>query len=139
MQKTRQDFLNDGNPTDIPMRLGELRFGDFLASIAKGGEIDSDARTVTTNVHSFADANGVAQYGIILSVVATAGGTTGPCSVILSGSPATTQVKVEMIDGVPKLTFAGADAVTACKCRWIRVPTTRKGLSWLAALAETVA
>jgi len=136
MQKTFQTYLNDGNPTDIPMRLGQLNFGDFLASFAKGGEIDSADRTVSTNVHVFADANAVEQYGTILKVVATAGGVTGPCSIVFSGTPLTTQCKVTMSGGRPTLTFAAGDAVTGCRCHWILTPKTRDGLTWLAKLAE---
>ena len=139
MQKTFQKFLNDGNPTDIPMRLGQLNFGDFIASWAKGGEVDSADRTVTTHVHNFADAAGEAQYGVVLSVRVVAGGVTGPFSIIETGTPTTTQVKVESVAGVPKLTFAAADAVTTCRCRWIAVPRTRDGKSWLVKLAEGVA
>lgn len=139
MQKTIQTYLNDGNPTDIPMRLGQLNFGDFLASFAKGGEIDAADRTVTTNVHVFADSNAVEQYGVILSVVSTAGTTTGPFTKVFAGTPTTGQVKVTMSDGRPTLTFAVADAVTACRCHWIAVPKTRDGLTWLAKLAEVVA
>ena len=139
MQKTFQKFLNDGNPTDIPMRLGQLNFGDFIASVAKGGEADSADRTVTTHVHNFADSAGEAQYGIILSVRAVAGGVTGPFAIVETGTPTTGQVKVESIAGVPRLTFAAGDAVTTCRCRWIALPKTRDGKSWLAKLAEVVA
>lgn len=139
MEKTFQTFLNDGNPTDIPMRLGELNFGDFIASFAKGGEVDAADRTVTTHVHLFVDANGIEQYGVVLGVRAVAGGVTGPFSIVEAGTPTTTQVKVEYVAGQPKLTFAAADAVTTCRCRWILVPRTRYGTSWLAKLAEKVA
>jgi hypothetical protein len=138
MNKTTKAFLNDGNPTDLPMRLGILNFGEYLESVAKGGEVDSVARTVATDVHAFVDSSGVAQQGIVLSVRVSAGGVTGPFSIIESGTPATTQVKVTMSAGQPTLTFAAADAVTACFCRWIKVPYTRDGVTWVAKLAESV-
>lgn len=81
--------------------------------------VDATERTVSTNVHAMVDAAGNKQYGFIISVEATTGGTTGPCSIV-SGTPLTTQVKVEYLsDGQPQLTFAGADAVTGCKVHWV--------------------
>ena len=137
MLKTFQTLLNDGNPTDIPMRLGQLNFGDFLASFAKGGEVDTADRTVTTHVHEFADSAGVEQYGVILSVRAVAGGTAGEKAIVETGTPLTGQVKVESVAGRPKLTFAVGDAVTTCRCRWILVPRCRNGNSWVTMLAES--
>lgn len=139
MQKTFKAFLNDGNPTDMPQKLGILNIGEFIESISKGGEVDAVARTVASDVHVFADADAVAQYGTILSVRVSAGGVTGPFSIIETGTPATTQVKVTMSGGQPTLTFAAADAVTACFCRWIKTPLCRDGVSWAAKLAENVA
>lgn len=139
MQKTFQAFLNDGNPTDLPQKLGILNIGTFLAGLAKGGEVDAASRTVTSDVHTFVDADGVAQYGIILGVRSSAGTTTGPFSIIETGTPTTTQVKVTYsAAGQPVLTFAAADAVTACRCRWIKIPLCRDGLTWAAKLAESV-
>jgi hypothetical protein len=139
MNKSFQTFLNDGNPTDIPMRLGQLRIGDFLASIAKGGEVDAASRTVTDDVHTFVDSSGTAQYGIVLGVQVTAGGVTGPFDIIYTGTPVTTQVLLEATKGQPKLTFAAADAVTACRCHWVKIPTTRgDGKTWFDKLAEVV-
>lgn len=138
MQKTFQAFLNDGNPTDLPQKLGILNIGTFLAGLAKGGEVDAADRTVTTNVHAFVDADGVAQYGIVLGVRAVAGGVTGPFSIIETGTPTTGQVKVTYSAGQPTLTFAAGDAVTTARCRWIKIPLTRDGLTWVAKLAESV-
>lgn len=137
MLKTFQTLLNDGNPTDTPMRLGQLNFGDFLASFAKGGEADTANRAVTTHVHEFADATGIEQYGVILSVRAVAGGVTGPMAIVETGTPLTGQVKVESAAGRPKLTFAAGDAVTACRCRWVFVPRCRNGNSWVTMFAES--
>ena len=140
MQKTFKAFLNDGNPTDMPQKLGILNIGEFIESISKGGEVDAVARVVDTHVHVFADASAVAQYGTILSVRVSAGGVTGPFLIVETGTPASGEVKVTMSSsGQPTLTFAAADAVTACFCRWIKTPLCRDGVTWAAKLAENVA
>ena len=139
MQKTFKAFLNDGSPSDLPQKLGILNIGDFLESWSKGGEVDTADRTVTTHVHTFADANAVAQYGVILGVRATVGGTTGYCEILEAGTPSSGQCTVTYVAGQPVLTFAAADAVTGARCRWIKVPLTRDGVSWAAKLAENVA
>lgn len=140
MQKTFKAFLNDGSPSDLPQKLGILNIGTFLAGFAAGGEVDAVARTVASDVHVFADANAVAQYGVVLSVRVSAGGVTGPFLIVETGTPASGEVKVTMsAAGQPTLTFAAADAVTACYCRWIKVPLCRDGTTWAAKLAETVA
>lgn len=72
-------------------------------------------------------------------VRAVAGGVTGRCDIVETGTPTTGQVKVENTSGQIKLTFAAGDAVTTCRARWIAVPRTRDGKSWLAKLAEIVA
>ena len=138
MQKTFKAFLNDGNPTDIPQKLGILNIGDFLSGLAKGGENDAASRTVTADVHAFVDSAGVAEYGIVLGVRASAGGVTGPFAIVETGTPTTGQVKVTYSAGQPTLTFAAADAVTAARCRWIKIPLCRDGLTWVAKLAESV-
>lgn len=98
-------------------------FGQLLAGMAKP-TVDATERTVTTHVHVMADANGNAQYGWILSVEATTGGTTGPCSIV-SGAPNTTEVQVayDATTGRPTLTFAAGDAVTGCKVHWVNTGT----------------
>ena len=139
MQKTFQAFLNDGNPTDLPQKLGILNIGTFLAGLAKCGEVDAADRTVTTHVHAFVDSSGVAQYGIVLGVRAVAGSVTGPFSIIETGTPSTTQVKVTYsATGQPTLTFAAGDAVTTARCRWISIPLCRDGVPWVTKLAESV-
>ncbi len=50
--------------------------------------------------------------GLILAVDVTAGDTTGPMTILSTGTPATGQVLVEYAAGVPTLTFAADDAVT---------------------------
>lgn len=132
--KTLKDAMNDGGH-DLRQALGRLNFGDMLAAMVNP-TVDAEARAVADHVHNFADSDEAPQYGRVLAVQATVGGTTGPCSIVLAGTPATTQVKVEYTGGRPKLTFAAGDAVTACLCYWIETPLTRDGTSPAALLAS---
>jgi hypothetical protein len=66
------------------------------------------ALVVTTHVHI------MAQAGWVLQVHATAGGAAGVKTVIATGAPSAGQVRVDYTAGVPTLTFAAADAITAC-------------------------
>lgn len=64
---------------------------------------------VTANVATLGKA------GYVFAIEATAATSPGPKSQIQSGSPAAGQVDVQYdADGVPTLTFNGADAVTEC-------------------------
>lgn len=138
MTDTLKASLNRGNPTDVPMRLGQLNIGDQLEGYFSLG-IDSANRTVTSDTVSLVDSSGNPEYGHVLAVQATTGGTTGPCSIILTGTPATTQVLLEDAgNGQPKLTFAGADAVTACRVQMIKHKLTRDGTAPQVAMAREV-
>lgn len=130
--------LDRGNPTEVPQNLGILRIGSQLVAMASMG-IDAADRTVTTHVCTLVDSSGNAEYGHVLAVHATAGGTTGPCAVVLTGTPTTGQVKLEDAgDGQPKLTFAAADAVTGCRVQMMKFVTSRHGQSLQDALQREV-
>jgi hypothetical protein len=132
------ESLDRGNPTDVPMRLGQLKIGSQLRASASLG-LDSANRTVTSHVCLLVDSSGNAEYGHVLAVQATTGGTTGPCAVILTGTPTTGQVLIEDAgNGQPRLTFAAADAVTACRVQMIKSVSTRDGTSMQAALEREV-
>lgn len=123
-QMTVQELANEPALVGAEQTLKLTGFGAMIAGLALP-TMDADARTVTTHVHAMADANGVKQYGAPIAVYATAGGTTGPCSIV-PGTPATTEVKLEFLaDGQPKLTFNTSDAVTACKVYWVNTGTYR--------------
>lgn len=138
MTDTLKTALNKGNPTDVPMRLGQLNFGSQLEAYASLG-IDSANRTVTAHVCQLVDANGDPEHGHVLSVHATAGGSAGPKTIILTGAAAAGQVLLEDAgNGQPKLTFAVADAITACRVQMIKQPLTRSGVPLRTALAAEV-
>jgi hypothetical protein len=124
MNRTMQADLNIGSPSSVPNDLGRLNFGSVLMALFSP-TIDSANRTVTTHVHEMTDSSGNAEYGIILGVQVTAGGTTGAFKLTCNGTPNTGEVKVEFTAGRPKLTFAAGDAVTACRCYWIKWPNAR--------------
>lgn len=132
------ESLNRGNPTDVPMRLGQLKFGAQLKAMAGTG-IDSANRTVTAHVCVLADSSGNAEYGHVLQVHATVGGSAGPKSIILTGVPAAGEVLLEDAgSGQPKLTFAVADAVTACRVHRLAFVATRDGSAMQVALEREV-
>jgi len=107
---TVQEALDISNPNDIPDMLRKVRLGTILAGMLVP-VTDANARTVTADVCVLTTA------GTVLAVTATAGGTTGNFRLVASGmTPATTQVAVSYsAEGIATLTFAAADAVTACK------------------------
>lgn len=131
--RTKAEQLDEGaptatDPTDADLRAwsdafyGALigrstsptKFGFFLSRIAR----TVDGATVTANVHT------AALPGPVLHVQATAGTSTGPKIVVLSGTPASGQVKIETnaATGRDTLTFAADDAVTACMYRQQAMP-----------------
>jgi len=75
------------------------------------------SQTVTTHVHTAAEA------GYVVAVEATTGTYTGRLEVLTAGTPTATSEVTVTYDGagVPTLTFAAADAVTACS--YLLIPT----------------
>lgn len=138
MTDTIKTALNKGNPTDVPMRLGQLNIGSQLEAFAASG-IDSANRTVTANVCLLVDSAGDPEYGHVLAVHATTGGSTGAKTIILTGVPAAGSVLLEDAgNGQPRLTFAAGDGVTACRVHMIKQPLTRNGSPLRTALAAEV-
>ena len=87
-------------------------FGDFLR---RTGSV-SLALTVTTNTVTVGP-------GAVLAVQSTTGSVTGPMAIIVSGAPATGQVKVEpQSNGTQKLTFESGDAVTEAGVYLLTLP-----------------
>ena len=117
-RRTVQDILDGPTPGPLCDALKYIAFGTLLAGLTSP-TIDGANRTVTAHICEMVDSNGYEQYGAVLAVHATAGGATGPKAVILTGVPAAGQVLLEYVSGQPKLTFAVADAVTACRVHWI--------------------
>lgn len=77
--------------------------GSPVPTLVTGQAVSSNAATLPS-------------AGYVQQVQATAGTTVGVKTIILSGTPATGQVAVTYsAGGVPTLTFATADAVTACE------------------------
>jgi hypothetical protein len=69
--------------------------------------------TAVTDVAVAADTVTLPNGGVVQAVQATTATTTGPKTIIVSGTPATTQVRVDYdANGIPTLTFAAADVVT---------------------------
>lgn len=134
--RTVKDQINDGG-TDLRQGLGRLNFGTMLENFASP-TVDAADRTVDSHIHEMTDSAGEAEYGIILHVHANAGGSAGPKAVITTGAPGAGQVLVEYTAGRPKLTFAAADAITTCRCHWLKMPLTRDGESTVATLAREV-
>jgi len=81
------------------------------------------ARTVTGAVVA-GDAHKAALPGPVLHVQATAGTSTGPKIVIVTGTPGAGQVRIDtdLGDGRDTLTFAAGDAVTTCAYRQQAMP-----------------
>lgn len=138
MTQTLQTALNKGNPTDLPMRLGQLNIGDQLEAYAASG-IDTANRTVTADVCLLVDGSGEPEYGHVLTVHATAGGSAGPKAIILTGTPSAGQVLLQDAgNGQPRLTFAAADTVSACRVQMLKTKVARNGQPLRAALAQEV-
>lgn len=114
---TVQQALDIAQPNDIPDMLRKVSVGTILAGMLVPAT-DTNARTVTAHVCVLTTA------GMVLAVTVTAGGVTGNFSPIAAGmTPATTQVAVSYsAEGVATLTFAAADAVTACKVQKTTFP-----------------
>lgn len=121
-EKTVQNLLTYPDPGQICDALRKAGFAQLLAGLS-APTIDASARTVTTHVCSFVDSNGDAEYGFVLNVESTAGSTTGVMHIVVDKAPATGEVKLEYVDGQPKLTFNAGDAVTACKAHWVSTGT----------------
>lgn len=135
---TIKEVLNNGKPTDVPMGFGLLNFGSQLEGYFSLG-IDAADRTVTSHVCTLVDSAGEAEYGHVLAVHATVGGVTGPFSIVLTGTPTTTQVLLEDAgDGQPKLTFAAADAVTGCRVQMLKHKATRDGTAPQVAMTREI-
>lgn len=117
-RRSVQAILDGPTPGPLCDALKYIAFGTIIAGLLSP-TIDNANRTVTAHICEMVDSNGYEQYGVVLAVHATAGGATGPMAVILTGVPAAGQVLLEYVSGQPKLTFAVADAVTACRVHWI--------------------
>lgn len=111
---TRQDTESQATA------LREVCLGSALDGLSLP-TIDAADRTVTANVCAMEISAGIPAAGVVLSVHATVGGSTGPKAKVLTGVPAAGQVLIayNATTGQPTLTFAGADAVTACRVEWV--------------------
>ncbi len=125
-RRTVQDILDGPTPGPLCDAAKYIALGTFIAGLASP-TVDSPNRTVTAGICSMVDSNGYAEYGVVLAVHATAGGSAGPKAIILTGVPAAGQVLVEYVSGQPKLTFAAADAITACRVHWISTGRPNSG------------
>jgi hypothetical protein len=65
--------------------------------------------------------------GHVLHVHATTGSSTGPKTIISTGTPGDGQVRVTYSNGIPTLLFDTSDAVTVCSVHQIRRPATFAG------------
>lgn len=130
--RTIEEVVNDGG-TDQRQALGRMNLGTWLKNLANP-TVDASNRTVSSDIHEMADSSGNPQYGIVLHVHATAGGSTGPKAVVLTGTPGSGQVKIEYTDGRPKLTFAAGDTVSSCRCHWLEMPLARDSITTIPAL-----
>ncbi len=113
MTTIRTNF-GEGGQNLAPNASGAPSLADTLRDVADdfSGNVKVPAWTtgvvVTTHVATLPSA------GFVFAVHATAGGTPGPKQLIQTGAPGAGQVRVDYTAGVPTLTFATAEAVTAC-------------------------
>ena len=128
MASTIKDLLNQANPNELPARMQQAEVGTVLEGIARRGG-SSGAPTTSGWSASVAVAANTATLttaGLIVAVEATTGTVTGPCGQRSTAPAVTRDVQVTYDDdGLPTLTFLGADAVTACVVKQI---TTKSGL-----------
>lgn len=89
-------------------------FGFFVTRIAR----TVTGATVTANTHK------AVLPGPVLHVQATAAGSTGAKTVVVTGTPGAGEVRVDtdLADGRDTMTFAAGDAVTACAYRQQGMP-----------------
>jgi hypothetical protein len=111
---TRQDDASQSSA------LREVRLGSVLDGLSRP-TIDAANRTVTADVCAMEISAGIPAAGVVLSVHATVGGSAGPKAKVLTGVPAAGQVLItyNATTGQPTLTFAAADAITACRVEWV--------------------
>lgn len=119
MPDTIKTKLDKANINDFTQFVSSLRdangngFGEILAGLAEGWQT---AIAVAANVAVLANP------GKVIAVAATTAGATGPKGQTPS-APAAGGVQVTYdANGIPTLTFAGADAVTVCAVQQIRLP-----------------
>lgn len=125
-RRTVQDILDGPTPGPLCDAAKYISLGTIIAGLASP-TVDSANRTVSADVCSLVSTTGYAEYGVVLGVHANVGGAPGPKAIILTGVPSAGQVLVEYISGQPKLTFAAADAITACRVHWINTGRPNSG------------
>lgn len=99
------DDFGSGGSHLVPNASAEPSLRDVLRSM--------QSPTSTTGVAVAVNTATLTGRGLVVAVQATTADSTGPKAIIVDGTPAAGQVRVDYdADGIPTLTFAAADAVT---------------------------
>jgi len=120
MALTKANKLSQANPTDFPARVTEVMdesgvgFGDSVQSLCPAASLGGKAASGwAEGIVVAGDFAVLPQAGIVVTVASTAGAP--GAKAIQPTAPSAGQCQVAYdANGVPTLTFAGADSVTAC-------------------------
>lgn len=121
---------NNPQPPDQATQDEALRFGNALGGIwgttatpTSYGDYVRRIPVAVTGVAVATNTCTTATPGGVLSVQVTAGAATGPVAIMVTGTPSAGQCRVDYnANGTATITFAAADAVTACAYHQLQVP-----------------
>ncbi len=103
-----RELLNDASLQTLPDALRQLLVGDVLGLIIGSLTPTEAAAAVTSNAKTLSN-----PAGVLLDVVATAGGSTGRKAILVGGASVVPVAGQVVWDGASSVRFAAADAVTA--------------------------